>query len=446
MREPRFILVSLVIMLVFALPNHTPALATEPCGNWSAVESPNPSIVNRVLDVTGRSPDDLWLLGGAGPTYPPITMIWHRQGSGWTTIPLPDTSPIGWLPSFNAITQLPNGDVLVGGEVGTSYPIYNQPFVARWNGSQWVDVLAITLRPQTVYPYGARGGFIYEFFVAGPDDIWALGNAASMGYGGSVAMAVHFDGSSWTEVETPIVGNRTNQIIAADGSGPNDIWAVGVYRDIAGAYTPFTMHWDGSSWTYHAGPTGATGSFDAAAVISPTDAWALGVSVFVHWDGVAWQPAPKPSGASSAAIEALASDDVWVAHMTNGYFHWNGATWAFADGPVTPAPGEFAQVRDFVSVGPCDVWAAGSFLLLNGGEASATLVQRLTTVVPLIGDLNCDGAVDFGDINPFVLALTNPGAYATAYPGCDILNGDINGDGSVDFADIDPFVVLLAAG
>jgi hypothetical protein len=62
------------------------------------------------------------------------------------------------------------------------------------------------------------------------------------------------------------------------------------------------------------------------------------------------------------------------------------------------------------------------------------------------GDMNCDGEVDFGDINPFVLALVNPAAYAAAFPDCNILNGDINGDGEVDFGDINPFVVLLAGG
>jgi hypothetical protein len=59
------------------------------------------------------------------------------------------------------------------------------------------------------------------------------------------------------------------------------------------------------------------------------------------------------------------------------------------------------------------------------------------------GDLNCDGQVTFGDINPFVLALTSPGLYATTYPDCDIMNADVNGDASVDFADINPFVALL---
>ena len=61
------------------------------------------------------------------------------------------------------------------------------------------------------------------------------------------------------------------------------------------------------------------------------------------------------------------------------------------------------------------------------------------------GDLNCDGALNFNDINPFVLALSDPAGYGQRYPDCNILNGDINGDGRVDFADINPFVALLAS-
>ena len=62
------------------------------------------------------------------------------------------------------------------------------------------------------------------------------------------------------------------------------------------------------------------------------------------------------------------------------------------------------------------------------------------------GDMNCDGAVSFDDINPFVLALSTPAGYAAQYPNCNILNGDVNGDGLVNFDDINPFVALLSGG
>ncbi len=60
-----------------------------------------------------------------------------------------------------------------------------------------------------------------------------------------------------------------------------------------------------------------------------------------------------------------------------------------------------------------------------------------------LGDVNCDGVVDFGDINPFVLVLSNPAAYVDAYPGCPLENRDINCDGQCDFGDINPFIALF---
>jgi len=62
------------------------------------------------------------------------------------------------------------------------------------------------------------------------------------------------------------------------------------------------------------------------------------------------------------------------------------------------------------------------------------------------GDLNCDGAVDFDDINPFVTALLGRASYEAAYPECPWLNGDIDRDGGVDFDDINPFVNCLVLG
>jgi hypothetical protein len=61
-----------------------------------------------------------------------------------------------------------------------------------------------------------------------------------------------------------------------------------------------------------------------------------------------------------------------------------------------------------------------------------------------LGDLNCDGAVNFDDINPFVLALSDPVAYQQAFPNCPFAKRDINGDGTFDFDDINGFVAVLS--
>ncbi len=65
----------------------------------------------------------------------------------------------------------------------------------------------------------------------------------------------------------------------------------------------------------------------------------------------------------------------------------------------------------------------------------------------LKGDTNNDGVVDTLDIDPFVLLLTDPNGYVTAFPTIDPLAvGDINMDLVVDTLDIDPFVALLTSG
>jgi hypothetical protein len=56
------------------------------------------------------------------------------------------------------------------------------------------------------------------------------------------------------------------------------------------------------------------------------------------------------------------------------------------------------------------------------------------------GDANCDGAVNFDDIDAFVAALANPDS------ACIFENCDVNGDGSINFDDIDQFVVALSTG
>jgi len=71
----------------------------------------------------------------------------------------------------------------------------------------------------------------------------------------------------------------------------------------------------------------------------------------------------------------------------------------------------------------------------------------LAATPAILGDLNWDGLVNAQDINPFVLAFTDPDAYAEAYPGRGILEvGDINGDDLFNAQDINPFVVLLTGG
>lgn len=67
-------------------------------------------------------------------------------------------------------------------------------------------------------------------------------------------------------------------------------------------------------------------------------------------------------------------------------------------------------------------------------------------MTPVPGDLNCDGLVDFLDVEAFVMRLVDPSGYSIAFSECSNENGDVNTDGSVNGNDIQAFVSLIVAG
>ncbi len=60
-----------------------------------------------------------------------------------------------------------------------------------------------------------------------------------------------------------------------------------------------------------------------------------------------------------------------------------------------------------------------------------------------LGDADCDGLVNFFDIDPFITALFDLAAYQTVFCGGATCAVDVNCDGLVNFFDIDPFVECL---
>ena len=86
--------------------------------------------------------------------------------------------------------------------------------------------------------------------------------------------------------------------------------------------------------------------------------------------------------------------------------------------------------------------------LSPGGFAEPSTTNDLSALLPcaLRGDVNCDGHVDFADIDPFVLILLDPAAFADRHPTCNRAAADTNVDGLINFSDIDSFVALLTGG
>ncbi len=103
------------------------------------------------------------------------------------------------------------------------------------------------------------------------------------------------------------------------------------------------------------------------------------------------------------------------------------------------APGGGLSITSITSFGED---AGGELYICDrGGE-----VFKIVPVGPGKGDLNNDGTVDFGDINPFILALADPDAYQATYGFPAAQAGDLNCNGAADFGDINPFIALLTGG
>ena len=75
----------------------------------------------------------------------------------------------------------------------------------------------------------------------------------------------------------------------------------------------------------------------------------------------------------------------------------------------------------------------------NAADGSGAAYVFVIAICPTLGDMNCDCAVNIGDLPDFVQALVDPANYT----GCNILYGDMQPDGNVDGADVQGFVDLL---
>jgi hypothetical protein len=313
--------------------------------------------------------------------------------------------------------------------------------VLRWRDGSWDFVETVTLRPQTVYPFAARGGMLMEVAALTPDDIWAVGQAAGFGDGGATTapLAVHWDGSSWTEVDVPRVANRHHELSDVVAISPDDVWAVGDYRNVAGAFRGVTYHWDGTDWSHVLSPIEEvlqSGLYDVAAT-GPNDVWAIGSGqdtgvILMHWDGSEWSFAQPPPN-SGGSLAAVGPNDLWASGW-NGFWHWDGSTWTEVPAAVPDAT-YVIRSGGMEIVGECHLWCVG-FWTLADGITSFTLAEELTVTTPIPGDVDGDGTVGFADL----LALL--AAWGPCPEGCPpTCAADFDDDCTVGFNDL---LILLA--
>jgi hypothetical protein len=144
--------------------------------------------------------------------------------------------------------------------------------------------------------------------------------------------------------------------------GSKDAWAFGG-TDLSGATpgAPVAEHWNGTTWSGSALPSGLTNQITAASAASASDIWAVtqfGGDV-LHWTGTGWTVAKRLTGSGQlTGVTAFSPTNVWVfgspgAFNGLGTWHFNGSTW-------TEQTGNAAGLDRASALSPTNIWAIGS--------------------------------------------------------------------------------------
>lgn len=280
---------------------------------WTHIPSPNPTACNGcewvTFDtVTAGGPNDVWAGGGKRVQGLDGFMGTHLyvaryDGENWIVMNTPLTSG-GSGSNVQDIEYIAPDDIWFFGDwmnpnAGQSY----RALAMHWNGSSFTVYT-------TPFPSGGTPGWgLMAGSAIAPDDIWAVGGGSDGDYS-ATGYLIHWDGSSWTRVLGPAPGTYQRlydvKMIASD-----DVWAVGDYFDVnQGGYFPLFLHWDGSSWTQVESPGGGRGLvvFDSNNIYS-------GGGGIVHWDGTSWELVEQFNsviGPSIAGISAAGLCDMWA--------------------------------------------------------------------------------------------------------------------------------------
>jgi hypothetical protein len=245
-------------------------------------------------------------------------------------------------------------------------------------------------------------------------DVWAVGRTTTP-FGLVAPVVEHFDGTSWSVVNTaPLAGDTaaTNGVVAL---ASNNVWVVGqrLHQTSSGiVYTPLIEHFDGKSWSVVPSPNLPNGALNAVSAASPTDIWAVGNTgrfsghnLIEHFDGKSWSVVPSPTVSHPTrdrltAVSADAPNDAWaVGTAGSGDFqadellHWDGSAWSVA----TPAAG--MHITSIAAVSPTDVWAVGNSLDVASIEHfDGTSWTIVTAPAPANSALNGISAASATDI------------------------------------------------
>ncbi len=254
--------------------------------------------------------NDVWVAG---------TNAYHWNGTAWASAP---ACVAFWGDAPNDLFCVRAGVAL-----------------ARWDGSKWTDVGAITTTP-------VRG-----IWGTGPHDVVVLSRDVTYRYDGTTfAVAASRGGISYSDSYPRSAGLW--------GSAADAYWAAGPRVD-SGPGSLFRF--EGTAWApfgENLAPAGVTCTHQGTAFVGTGIAWTAFYDPSVgnklaRWNGSTYTEYPPGTDKPLLAIDALSAVDVWVTAEDGDVTHWNGTNWTASN------VGAKVRLSAVYAASATSVWAGG---------------------------------------------------------------------------------------
>ena len=226
-------------------------------------------------------------------------------------------------------------------------------------------------------------GDLNSVYCVSANDCWAVG------FGG---VTLHWDGTSWTSVSTPL--GHLSTLTSVFCVTTSDCYAVGA--EVIGAGPQTILQWNGAAWAIVFTNTVMVGRtvLNSVYCVSATDCWATGdTAVTLHGSGPTWtsitNPLQPPSVDFFFSVFCVSTNDCWAVTALGSIINWNGVAWGAWGAPLF-------IFESVYCVGASDCWIVGSDGLIDhwNGFFWVSFTSPLTPTTNTLWSVFCVDASD----------------------------------------------------
>jgi hypothetical protein len=265
----------------------------------------------------------------------PVVRRW--TGSGWKEYPIQGWSGQGQI---GAVSTSANETWIAGGTIADS-DYYD--YLARFDGTAFQKIAMPSSNTLNMLSTGPAGTWVAQIPSVGSGD----------------PRLFHRTGSTWTPAAIP-ADMSVNDLQARTAT---DVWVVG-WRQATGGNAPAAAHFDGTTWSSVEAPV-VNDEFLKVLPLAANDVWALSHKSLAHWNGTSWTLTPLPEAVDRGPD--LARDGTGSLWVSRGHYPVEGTLLRYTNGSWQEvAVPEGTQITD-VATSASTVWGVGR----KGDQSSA---------------------------------------------------------------------------